>query len=231
MTTFNSPPKAPASSTDPGMVRPVVALLMVFVVGMVCVGLIYTVGEPAGETAIETRVDTTGPVEPSTDKTETATQAPPVKTFAPVEPGRGYVSPGGASPMPKHGEAEVAPIPSTVLIDDAAFDTEPPQASTLPEPDGPVPWDEADKYLERVITVKGTIVDTNNIGDICFLNFDTDWQDKFYIAMFKEAFELLPDPPEEHYLNMTLLVTGKVTLHRDRPQIAVHDVSQIEVVE
>lgn len=224
MTTSSDPPKAPASSTDPGISRPVVALLMVFVVGLVCVGLIYAVGERT-ETppATDNPVDTTDPAEPSTDA--------PVETPTTAEQGQSYVSPGGGSPLPKHGEADAKPIAATELIDDAGFNAEPPQASTLPEPDGPVPWDEADKYLERVITVKGTIVDTHNIGNICFLNYDPDRQDKFYIAMFKEAFELLPDPPEEHYLNKTLLVTGKVTLHKDRPQIEVRDASQIEVVE
>ncbi len=227
MTTSSGPSMAPTSSSDPGMGRPVVALLMVFVVGMACVGLIYAVGEPAGETADDAQgALTSEPVMPSTDKTKT-----PAETPTAAAPDKAYVSPGGASPMPRHGEAEAPPIPPTTLIDDAVFDAEPLQASTLPEPDGAVPWDEAHNYLERVITVKGTIVDANNIGDICFLNYDTDWQGKFYIAMFKEAFELLPDPPQEHYLNKTLLITGKVTLHRDRPQIEVNDVSQIEVVE
>ena len=227
MTISSGPPKVPANSTDPGLLRPVVALLMVFIVGLVCVGLIYSVGEPAESPVTpDIPVDVADPAKPSTDKVKVPAEGP--KT---TEARDAYVSPGGASPMPKHGEAEAPPIPPTTLIDDEAFNAEPPQASTLPDPDGPVPWDEADKYLERVITVKGTIVDANNIGNICFLNYDTDWQGKFYIAMFKEAFELLPDPPEEHYLNKTLLVTGKVTLHRDRPQIEVHDVSQIEVVE
>ena len=94
-----------------------------------------------------------------------------------------------------------------------------------------MPWTEAHKYLDMTITVEGKILDTNNIGNICFLNYDPDWRDKFYIAMFKDAFELLPDPPETHYLDKTLRITGKVTLHNGRPQIKVHDLSQIEVVE
>jgi hypothetical protein len=228
MTTSSGPSKAPANSAEPGLSMPILALLMVFVIGMVCVGLIYAVGDPIETPDAKAQMQSVETKQAETSSTE---QAQPTRPATAVQPSQAYVSPGGTSPMPKHGEAEAKPIPAPILIDDEAFNAEPPQASTLPEPDGAVPWDEADKYLERVITVKGTIVDANNIGNICFLNYDTDWQGKFYIAMFKEAFELLPDPPETHYLDKTLLVTGKVTLHRDRPQIEVHDVSQIEVVE
>ncbi len=229
MTTPNGPFDAPVDSADPGMGRPIVALVMVFIVGIACVGLIYAVGEPIDPTTIvaadgSAQVDTEANAAGKTDTSKT-----PTHTTTP--PAQAYVSPGGTNPFPNYGEPKAPPIPPTQLIDEQTFDAPPPQASTLPDPEGPVPWDEAHKYLDRVITVKGTIVDTNNIGNICFLNYDSDWHDKFYIAMFQEAFELLPDPPEEHYLNKTLLVTGKVTLHKDRPQIEVRDVSQIEVVD
>lgn len=220
MSTSRGPFRAPANSAEPGLGGPVVALAAVFAAGLACVGLIVAVGEP-----IEDSPPPVVQADPTPAETEKPTQQP---TAPPAKP---YVTPGGASPLPKHGEPEAPPIQPTLLIDEEALNALPPQPSTLPAPDGPVPWNEAHKYLDRVITVEGTIVETNNIGNICFLNYDTNWQDKFYIAMFEEAFDLLPDPPETHYLNKTLLVTGKVTLHRDRPQIEVNDVSQIEVVE
>lgn len=220
MSTSSGPFRAPDHSAQPGLGGPVVALAAVFAAGLACIGLIVALGEPIQDSQPAAVQAETPPAE-----TEKPTQQPPVASAQP------YITPGGTSPLPKHGEPQAPPIPPTRLIDDAALNAAPPQASTLPAPEEPVPWNEAHKYLDQVITVEGTIVETNNIGNICFLNYDTDWQDKFYIAMFKEAFDLLPDPPETHYLNKTLLVTGKVTLHRDRPQIEVNDVSQIEVVE
>lgn len=220
MSTSSGPFRVPQNTAEPGLGGPVVAMAAVFALGLACVGLIVAVGEPVEEsTATIKQADLT----PADIKQPT--QQPPA---APAKP---FVTPGGTSPLPRHGEAEAPPISPTRLIDDEAFNAAPPRISTLPAPDEPVPWGDAPKYLGQVITVEGTIVNTNNIGNICFLNYHADWQGKFYIAMFKEAFELLPDPPETHYLDKTLLVTGKVTMHRDRPQIEVHDVSQIEVVE
>ena len=195
-------------------------MAVVFVLGLVTIGVIYLDGDP-----VEAPV--------ALVKHDAGEAAPTLQTDS-VEPppqGEPYVAANGINPLPKHGEGVATPIPAERLITQDGYEAEPAELSTLPAPNDSVAWTEAQNYLGQTITVKGTIVATNNIGQICFLNYDPDWQDKFYIAMFKEAFELLPDPPEEHYLNKTLLVTGKVTLHRDRPQIEVRDLSQIEVVE
>ncbi len=223
MSTSSGPFARPSSAPNPGLGRLVSAMMIVFVLGLLVIGVIYLTGDPvAGGDAAG---NDSSAVAPTTQPDPTdASETQPAQ-------GEPYLAANGDSPLPKHGEGIAAPIKPDRLITEEDYNAPPPQASTLPAPDGPVAWTEAHKYLGQTITVKGTVVDTNNIGQLCFLNYDPDWEGKFYIAMFKEAFELLPDPPEEHYLNRTLLVTGKVTLHRDRPQIEVHDVSQIEVVE
>jgi hypothetical protein len=223
MSTSNAPFSQSESSSGPGMGKPVAVLALVFILGLLTIGLIYLAGTPASS-------DGGGGDAQDQASTSPAEQAEPVKPTH-AENGKPYVAANGVSPLPKHGEGVAAPITAERLASEEAYEAKPPEDSTLPEPGEPVAWTDAHKYQGQTITVKGTIVDTNNIGQICFLNYDPDWQGKFYVAMFKEAFELLPDPPEEHYLNRTLLVTGKVTLHRDRPQIEVRDVSQIEVVE
>ncbi len=222
MSLSHGPFDQPEASATPGIGKPIAVLVLIFVLGLLTVGLIYSMGTPKQADHVDTPppIQATQPAEPDEDE--------PTEDPAPGEP---YTAANGESPLPKHGEGIADPIAPDRLITDEAYNADPPQDSTLPTPDGPVAWTEAHKYLGQTITVKGTIVDTNNIGQICFLNYDPDWQDKFYIAIFKEAFDLLPDPPEVHYLNRTLLVTGKITLHRDRPQIEVRDVSQIEVVE
>ncbi len=224
MSTTSGPFARPDSVTDPGLGRVVWVAAIFFVLGLVTVGLVYMAGDSA-EAPVAAEKHGVAEVEPAI---QPDAADPPQTSPTQDKP---YVAANGASPLPKHGEGVAPPIPAERLITQEAYEADPPQASTLPAPDGPVAWTEAHKYLGQTITVKGTIVDTNNIGQICFLNYDPDWQGKFYIAMFSEAFKLLPDPPEEHYLNRTLLVTGKVTLHRDRPQIEVRDLSQVETVE
>ena len=238
MQSSQGPIVPPKPTDDPGMARPIVALSMVFIIGLACVLIIYAMGEPiresnASPTDTQTQAEDASASAPvaSADNTAPPTDAA-ADSAVPVKPTGHYVSAGGGEPLPDADVKEPpTPIAPAVLIDDAAYNARPPEPSTLPQPDGPVPWSEAHKYLGMTITVDGTVVDTNNIGNICFLNFDTDWQDKFYVALFKEAFSLLPDPPETHYLNKHLLITGKVKMYKDRPEIEVHDVSQIEVVE
>ena len=212
---------SPNSVSDSGAGRPAVAMVAVFVLGLLAVGVIYSAGDPVDKTnAVNNHAEVSAATQP---------EATPEPAAEPSQHGT-YVAANGISPLPKYGEGIAPPIPAERLITQEQYDTQPLEPSTLPSPEGFVAWTDAQNYLEQTITVKGTIVDTKNIGQICFLNYDSDWQGKFYVAIFKEAFDLLPDPPEEHYLNRTLLVTGKVTLHKDRPQIEVRDISQIEVV-
>ncbi len=220
MSMSNDPLTRPDSSANPGMGKPITVLALVFILGLVTIGFIYLAGKPvSSDDDAKDLAALTPAIQPEAGK---PTQA---------EHGKPYLATNGLSPLPKHGEGITAPIAPTKLITDEAYNAKPPEDSTLPTPDGPIAWTEAHKHVGQTITVKGTIVVTGKNGQLRFLNYDPDWQDKFYIVMFPEAYKLLPDPPEEHYLNKTLLVTGKVTLHRDRPQIQVRDVSQIEVVE
>jgi hypothetical protein len=237
MPTTSGPFSRPTFASDTGLGWAVSISVGVFLLGMVIVGLIYLLAGQRVETteSVATAPPAAAPAATAPAQTQPGTpaddSAPPPATPPSAPVNDPSASPAGRSPLPMPGEGDAPPMPATRLIDRVQYEAPPAEPSTLPAPEGPVSWTEAHNYLGQTITVKGTIVDTNNIGQICFLNYDPNWQDKFYIAMFKEAFDLLPDPPEQHYLNKTLLVTGKVTLHGDRPQIQVRDVSQIEVVE
>ena len=137
-----------------------------------------------------------------------------------------YLVAAGRSPIPQAGETFEQPIAFKRLVD-AEGDKIVAQA-----PDGPVAWGAAHRYVGQRITVEGEIVDTyNHRGNVCFLNFSTEWRGKFYIPVFKGVFPELPAPPETHFLNQTIRVTGTVTLHQNRPNIEVHDASQIEIVK
>ena len=49
---------------------------------------------------------------------------------------------------------------------------------------------------------------------------------------YEQAYPQIPGgKPEAYFLNKTVRVTGRVRLHRNRPQIQVRDAEQIEVVQ
>lgn len=161
-------------------------------------------------------------------------------------PGDPYVVDAGRSPIPQPGETFEQPLPAPLLFRlspiapdrlpsrhpdsgvggaEADVDT----ARVAPRP--VVPWDEARDYVGQTIVAEGEIVDTNRIGKLTFLNFHVDWRDRFYLVVFRDAYAGVPGgKPEEHYLHKTIRVTGRVDLHKGRPQLKVYDADQIEVV-
>lgn len=159
--------------------------------------------------------------------------------FASAEP---YLVDAGRSPIPQPGETFDRPIAPTVLVRLSPIapgrgggDTGSTRADVETTPDAPkmlVPWHEAGEHIGQTITAEGVIVNTNNIGNLTFLNFHEDWRGKFYVVVFKDAYGGVPGGrPEAYYLDQRVRVTGRVDLHRGRPQIKVYDAHQIEVVE
>jgi len=136
--------------------------------------------------------------------------------------GEPYLAACGRSPIPQGNETFHTLIPYKRLQPEVVVEAPPAGV--------PVPWASAHRYVGQEITVQGKIVDTHALDSITFLNFDKNWQGKFYVVVFKSAH----DPsfqPDVEYLNKTLRVTGVVKLHRERPQIQVEKLGQIEVVE
>ena len=130
----------------------------------------------------------------------------------------------GRSPLPQDGELFPTPLSLTA--------PEPIEVQ-FAEEDEIIAWDQAHAYLNgEAITVEGTIVDTYQVRDVvCRLNFDKQWQGKFYIAVFKSAYAGLPEPAAEYYRGKRLRVHGEVTMHRNQPNIEVRDLAQIHIVE
>lgn len=143
-----------------------------------------------------------------------------------LDRGRPYIAAAGRSPIPLEGERMDKPLPFKRLVDASGSEIQ------IEAPDGPVTWGAAHNYIGMRITVEGKIVDTyNHRGQVCFLNFHENWQGKFYVPVFDEVFADLPEAPEDYFLNKTIRVTGKVTQHRNRPNIEVQNISQIEIID
>lgn len=135
-----------------------------------------------------------------------------------------YLAAAGRSPMPEPGEQITHPIKYERLAE--------PEERPAPKPGEFIPWHQAKHHLGHTITVEGEIKNASRFRDkLCFLNYTTKWHGRFYCVIFKDAYADLPELPEKYFLNKTLRVTGKVQLHKDRPQIQIHSMDQVEIVE
>lgn len=94
-----------------------------------------------------------------------------------------------------------------------------------------ISWREAGRYYGRTMTVEGTVVATYNSGKAIFLNFHPDWRTHFTAVIFASEARRFPAPPERHYLNRKVRVTGLIQEYRGKPEIIVRKPDQIQLVE
>ena len=98
---------------------------------------------------------------------------------------------------------------------------------------------EAAKRVGEKCTVEMEVksVGVSKNGGIAFLNSEEDFKDEKNFTAFlgKEAVEKFKKAKVEdlaaHFKGKTVRVTGTVKLYRERPEIAVDDPEQIQVVE
>ena len=109
----------------------------------------------------------------------------------------------------------------------------PPPTIRMPgeAPNQIVPWNQAKNHIGKEITIQGKVILTKDIGNLTFLNFTTDWDDAFHIAVMKDAYPAVPnEDPATAYDNKTLQVTGNIIDFNGRPQMPVYTVAQIKII-
>ena len=91
-----------------------------------------------------------------------------------------------------------------------------------------ITWSDAHNYLNQYVIVEGTIVNTYNSGNVCFLNFDTDYQ--FTAVIFASDFPGFPFIPEVFYLNKPVQIIGIIKEYNGSPEIIVKTPDQITIL-
>ena len=89
-------------------------------------------------------------------------------------------------------------------------------------------WSDAHKYYDQYVIVEGTIVKTYNSGNVCFLNFDPDYQ-HFTAVIFASDFLGFPFIPEDFYLGKTVYIIGIIKEYNGSPEIIVKTPDQIRL--
>src|SRR5262249_6971832 len=103
-----------------------------------------------------------------------------------------------------------------------------------PKPVGPA---EAAKKVNEEVTLQMEVKSAALRGGVCYLNSEEDYKDakNFTVFIDKEALakfkEAKIEDPAAHFKGKTVRGKGKVTLHRDRPEIKVSGPEAIKIVE
>jgi micrococcal nuclease len=92
-----------------------------------------------------------------------------------------------------------------------------------------IDWSIAHKYYNQYVIVKGTIVNTYNSGNVCFLNFHTNYQ-FFTAVIFASDFLEFPFIPEVFYLNKPVYIIGIIKEYNGSPEIIVKTPQQIRIL-
>jgi micrococcal nuclease len=93
-----------------------------------------------------------------------------------------------------------------------------------------IDWRDAGKYYNQYVIVKGTIVDTYNSGDVCFLHFHSDWQSHFSVVIFACDIPGFPVTPDVYYQGKTVHIIGVIQEYKSSPEIIVKTPGQIRIL-
>jgi micrococcal nuclease len=94
-----------------------------------------------------------------------------------------------------------------------------------------IDWKNAGKYVTQYVIVKGTIINTYNSGDVCFLHFHSEWQTHFSVVIFACDFLNFPESPDTYYHGKTVSIIGIIQEYKGTPEIIVKTPEQIRILE
>jgi DNA/RNA endonuclease YhcR with UshA esterase domain len=101
----------------------------------------------------------------------------------------------------------------------------------------PLTPEAAAKKIDETCTVQMNVKSTGKGKGVFFLNSKEDYKDtdNFTVFISKTGVEKLKetkiDDPAAHFKDKTILVTGRVKLYRDKPEIVVEKADQIQVLQ
>jgi DNA/RNA endonuclease YhcR with UshA esterase domain len=93
-----------------------------------------------------------------------------------------------------------------------------------------ISWRDAEKNYNQYVIVKGTIVDTYNSGDVCFLHFHSEWQSLFSVVIFACDIPGFPVIPDVYYQGKTVYIIGVIQEYKGSPEIIVKTPDQIRIL-
>lgn len=96
---------------------------------------------------------------------------------------------------------------------------------------GAIPAEVAGDHLDTYQAVEFEVVRAKDTGKVTFLNAHDPFQGFFYAAIFPTDYASFPAPPAEYLAGKCIVVQGRIELYRGAPQIVVHGVEDVRVVD
>jgi len=93
-----------------------------------------------------------------------------------------------------------------------------------------IDWEDANRYYGQYVIVEGTIVDTYNSGEVCFLDFHERWEVYLTAVIFRCDYGSFPTQPEIYYLGRKVQIIGFIKKYKGTPEIIVKTPGQIRVI-
>ncbi|MBU7045619.1 MAG: thermonuclease family protein [Theionarchaea archaeon] len=92
-----------------------------------------------------------------------------------------------------------------------------------------IDWRNADQYYGQYVIIEGTIVNTFDSGNVCFLNFDKNYN-YFTAVIFACDFPEFSISPDIYYLGKKVYIIGIIQEYNGSPEIIVKTPDQIRVL-
>lgn len=91
------------------------------------------------------------------------------------------------------------------------------------------------KHKNKIVSVKGQIINTtlSTTGKTRYLNFGVDYTKSFTCVIFSrhlKNFTKKEIKPLEYYQNKEVIITGKLKIYKDSPEIIIAFPKQIKII-
>ncbi len=93
--------------------------------------------------------------------------------------------------------------------------------------------DSISAYIGKTVKICDTVTGTfktNGNKTVTYLNFGGKYPNHtFTVVIFEGDYPKFDYPPVDHYANQNVCVTGEIGIYKERPQIVIHNQTQLQI--
>ncbi|MCL1926853.1 MAG: thermonuclease family protein [Syntrophorhabdaceae bacterium] len=94
----------------------------------------------------------------------------------------------------------------------------------------PVSWEEANRHINELVFVEGTIVRAYRTATVLYLNFHNNWKRYLTLVIHEKDIHLFPANPENHFKGKTVRVHGEIVRNKERLEMTLRNPADIVII-